>query len=127
MYRLSSLFVDFLHHVDLDIGADGHLSRLHAGSVSEEKKVNEWLELGAHHSKEDNKLKSKLKAQECSERMSPNVSSHTSFNSRRSAGNSRSDEGSNYRSDRANSHNKFHGIKFVFGRPDQVPIYLQSM
>jgi len=59
--------------------------------------------------------------------MSASVSSHTSFNSRRSAGNSRSDGRSNYRSDRANPHDEFHGIKFVFGRPDQVPIYLQSM
>jgi len=59
--------------------------------------------------------------------MSASVSSQTSFNSRRSAGNSRSDGRSNCRSDRANPHNKFHGIKFVFGRPDQVPIYLQSM
>jgi len=67
------------------------------------------------------------KAQECSDRMSASVSSHTSFNSRRSAGNSRSDGRSNYRSDRANPHDEFHGIKFVFGRPDQVPIYLQSM
>ena len=59
--------------------------------------------------------------------MSASVSSNTSFNSRRSAGNSRSDGRSNYRSDRANPHDEFHGIKFVFGRPDQVPIYLQSM
>jgi len=59
--------------------------------------------------------------------MSANVSSHTSFNSRRSAGNSRSHGRSNYRSDRANPHNEFHGIKFIFGRPEQVPIYLQSM
>jgi len=73
------------------------------------------------------KCKSTIKAQECSERMSASVSSNTSFNSRRSAGNSRSDGRSNYRSDRANPHGEFHGIKFVFGRPDQVPIYLQSM
>jgi len=59
--------------------------------------------------------------------MSASVSSHTSFNSRRSNGNSRSDGKSNYRSDRANPQDEFHGIKFVFGRPDQVPIYLQSM
>jgi len=59
--------------------------------------------------KEDNKLK----AQECSERMSAGVSSHTSVNSRRSAGNSRSDGRSNHRSDRANSHNEFNGIKFA--------------
>jgi len=71
------------------------------------------------------KLKSKLKAQECSARMSASVSSDTSFNSRRSAGNSRSDGRSNCRSDRAND--EFHGIKFAFGRPDQVPICLQSM
>jgi len=67
------------------------------------------------------------KAQECSERMSASVSSHTSFNSRRSAGNSRSDGRSNCRSDRANSHDEFNGIKFAFGRPDQVPIDLQSV
>jgi len=30
-----SLFVDFLHYIDLDIGADGRLSRPYAGSVSE--------------------------------------------------------------------------------------------
>jgi len=59
--------------------------------------------------------------------MSASVSSHTSFNSMRSAGNSMSDGSSNYRSDRANPHDEFNGIKFVFGRPDQVPIYLQSM
>jgi len=58
--------------------------------------------------------------------MSGSVSSNTSFNSRRSAGNSRSG-GSNYRSDRANTHDEFHGIKFAFGRPDQVPIFIQSM
>jgi len=28
------LFVDFLHYIDLDMGANGHLSRLRAGSVS---------------------------------------------------------------------------------------------
>jgi len=59
--------------------------------------------------------------------MSASVSSNTSLNSRRSTGNSRSDGRSNYRSDRVNPHDEFHGIKFVFGRPDQVPIYLQSM
>jgi len=59
--------------------------------------------------------------------MSASVSSHTSLNSRRSAVNSRSDGRSNYRSDRVNPHDEFHGIKFVFGRPDQVPTYLQSM
>jgi len=59
--------------------------------------------------------------------MSASVSSHTSFNSRRSAGNSRSDGRSNCKSDRANSRGEFNGIKFAFGRPDQVPIYLQSM
>jgi len=59
--------------------------------------------------------------------MSASVSSNTSFDSRRSAGNSRSDGRSNYRSDRTNSLDEFYGIKFVFGRPDQVPIYLQSM
>jgi len=59
--------------------------------------------------------------------MSASVSSNTSFNSRRSAGNSRSDGRSNCRSDRANPHDEFHGIKFAFGRPDQVSIYLQSM
>ena len=59
--------------------------------------------------------------------MSASVSSNTSFNSRRSAGNSRSDGRSNYRSDWTSSPSEFHGIKFVFGRPDQVPIYLQSM
>jgi len=47
-------------------------------------------------------------------RMSASVSSHTSFNSRRSAGNSRCDGRSNYRSNRANSHHEFNGIKFVF-------------
>jgi len=51
--------------------------------------------------------------------MSASVSSNTSFNSRRSAGNSKSDGRSNHRSDRANPHDEFHGIKFVFGRPDQ--------
>ena len=55
------------------------------------------------------------------------MSSHTSFNSRRSTGNSRSDGRSNCRSDRANSHDEFHGIKFVFGRSDKVPIDLKSM
>jgi len=59
--------------------------------------------------------------------MSASVSSNTSFNSRRSAANSRSDGRSNCRSDRANSHNEFNGVKFAFGRPDQVPICLQSM
>jgi len=59
--------------------------------------------------------------------MSASVSSHTSFNSRRSAGNSRSDGRSNYRSDGTNLLDEFHGIKFVFGRPDQVPVCLQSM
>jgi len=74
----------------------------------------------------DSKANNKLtKAQECSERMSASVSSHT--NGRRSTGNSRSDGRSNHRSDRANPHNEFHGIKFAFGRPEQVPICLQSM
>jgi len=59
--------------------------------------------------------------------MSASVSSNTSFNSRRSTGNSRCDGRSNCRSDRVNTHDEFHGIRFVFGRPDQVPIYLQSM
>jgi len=59
--------------------------------------------------------------------MSASVSSNTSFGSRRSAGNSTSDGRSNCRSDRANSHDEFNGIKFAFGRPDQVPIYLQSV
>jgi len=59
--------------------------------------------------------------------MSGSVSSNTSFNSRRSAGNSRSDGRSNYRSDRTNLLDEFHGIRFVFGRPEQVPIFLQSM
>jgi len=59
--------------------------------------------------------------------MSASVSSNTSFNSRRSAGNSGSDGRSNCRSDRANSHDEFNGIKFAFGRPDQVPICLQSV
>jgi len=59
--------------------------------------------------------------------MSASVSSKTSFNSRRSAGNSRSDGRSNCRSDRVNPHDEFHGIKFAFGRPDQVSICLQSM
>jgi len=59
--------------------------------------------------------------------MSASVSSKTSFNSRRSAGNSRSDGRSNCRSDRVNPHDEFHGIKFAFGRPDQVSIYLQSV
>jgi len=52
---------------------------------------------------------------------------NTSFNSRRSTGNSRSDGRSNYRSDWASSPSEFHGIEFAFGRPEQVPIYLQSM
>jgi len=34
---------------------------------------------------------------------------------------------SNCRSDRTNSLDEFHGIKFAFGRPDQVSIHLQSM
>jgi len=59
--------------------------------------------------------------------MSTSVSSNTSFNSRRSAGNSRSDGRSNYRSDWTSSPSEFHGIKFAFGRPEQVSIYLQSM
>jgi len=59
--------------------------------------------------------------------MSASVSSNTSFNSRRSAGNSRSDGRSNCRSDWDSSPSKFHGIKFVFGRPEQVPICLHSM
>jgi len=59
--------------------------------------------------------------------MSASVSSNTSFNSRRSAGNSKSDGRSNCRSDRTNSLDEFYGIKFVFGRPDQVPIYIKSM
>jgi len=59
--------------------------------------------------------------------MSASVSSDTSFNSRRSATNSRSDGRSNCRSDRTNLHDEFNGIKFVFGRPDQVPMCLQSM
>ena len=58
--------------------------------------------------------------------MSASVSSNTSFDSRRSAGNSASDGRSNHRSDRANPHDKLHGIKFAFGMPDQVPICLQS-
>jgi len=58
--------------------------------------------------------------------MSASVSSNTSFNSRKSAGNSRSG-GSNYRSDRASLRDEFYGIEFVFGRPDQVTIFLQSM
>jgi len=58
--------------------------------------------------------------------MSGSVSSNTSFNSRKSAGNSRSG-GSNYRSDRTNLLDEFHGIRFVFGRPDQVPTFIQSM
>jgi len=59
--------------------------------------------------------------------MSASVSSNTSFNSRRSTGNSRSDGRSNYRSDWTSLPSEFHGIKFVFGRPEQVSIYLQSM
>jgi len=59
--------------------------------------------------------------------MSASVGSNTSFDSRRSAGNSRSDGRSNCRSDRANQHKEFHGIKFAFGRPDQVSICLQSV
>jgi len=59
--------------------------------------------------------------------MSASVGSNTSFNSRRSAGNSRSDGRSNCRSDWTNLPSEFHGIKFVFGRPEQVPICLQSM
>jgi len=73
------------------------------------------------------KDRSAINAQECSERMSASVSSNTSFNSMRSAGNSKSDGRSNYRSDWASSPSEFHGIKFVFGRPEQVPIYLQSI
>jgi len=59
--------------------------------------------------------------------MSASVSSHTSFNSRRSTGNSRSDGRTNCRSDRTNSLDEFHGIKFAFGRPDQVPICIESV
>jgi len=67
--------------------------------------------------------------------MSASVSSNTSFNSRRSLANSRSGGTSNYRSggtpnyrsDRTNSLDEFHGIKFAFGRPDQVPIFIKSM
>jgi len=59
--------------------------------------------------------------------MSASVSSNTSFNSRRSAGNSRSDGRSNCRSDWTSSPSEFRGIKFVFGRPEQVSIHLQSM
>jgi len=44
----------------------------------------------------------------------------------RSAGNSRSDGRSNHRSDRASLPSELHGIKFVFGRPDQMSICLQS-
>jgi len=77
--------------------------------------------------KEDNKLKSKSKVQKCSKRMSASVSSNTSFDSRRSAANSGSDRSSNHRSDTANSHDEFNGIRFAFGRPDQVPISLQSV
>jgi len=58
--------------------------------------------------------------------MSASVSSNTSFNSRRSAVNSRSG-GSNYRSDRTNLLDEFNGIKFAFGRPDQVPTFIKSM
>jgi len=54
--------------------------------------------------------------------MSARLSSNTSFNSRRSAGNSRSDRRSNYRSDGSNLLDEFNGIKFVIGRPDQVPL-----
>jgi len=86
----------------------------------------DWIDEPAP-GKEGNQLKNKSKAQERSERMSVSVSSHTSFDSRRSAGNSRSDGRSNCRGDRANSHDEFHGIKFAFGRPDQVQICLQSM
>jgi len=71
--------------------------------------------------------RSTIEAEECSERMSASVSSNTSFNSRRSAGNSRRDGRSNCRSDWASSPREFHGIKFAFGRPEQVPIYLQSV
>jgi len=67
------------------------------------------------------------KSQERSERMSASASSNTSFGSRRSATNSRSDGRSNCRSDRTNLHDEFNGIKFVFGRPDQVSMCLQSM
>jgi len=59
--------------------------------------------------------------------VSASVGSNTSFDRRRSAGNSRSDGRSDCRSDWASSPSEFHGIKFVFGRPEQVPICLQSM
>jgi len=68
-----------------------------------------------------------LKPRSAASRMSASVSSNTSFNSRRSLANSRSGGKSNCRSDRANIHDDFHGIKFAFGRPDQVPIYIQPM
>jgi len=71
--------------------------------------------------------KNKSKAHECNKRRSAGVSSHTSFDSRRSAGNSRSDGRSNWRSDRANSHEEFNGVKHAFGRSDQVPVCLQSV
>jgi len=37
MYQLSSLFGDPPLCIDLDVGADGHLSGLHAGSVSDQQ------------------------------------------------------------------------------------------
>jgi len=59
--------------------------------------------------------------------VSASVSSNTSFDSRRSAGNSRSDGRSSHRSDWTSSPSEFHGIKFAFGRPEQVSICLQSV
>jgi len=59
--------------------------------------------------------------------MSASVSSNTSFDSRRRAGNNRSDGRSNCSSDRTNSLDEFYGIKFAFGRQDQVPICIKSM
>jgi len=59
--------------------------------------------------------------------VSASVGSNTSFDSRRSAGNSRSDGRSNCRSDWTSSPNEFCGVKFAFGRPEQVSICLQSM
>jgi len=59
--------------------------------------------------------------------MSGSASSHVGSGSRKSAGNSRSDGRSNCRSDGASLPSESHGIKFSFGRSDQVPIHLQSM
>ena len=59
--------------------------------------------------------------------MSGSVASHKSYGSKMSAAHSRSDGRSNHRSDRTSSRDAYPGIKFDFGTPDQITIYLKSM